>query len=460
VGVRAALVLLIVALAYASIDHGGFFRTGFRIVVLLVLVAASLSVIGRPASVRDLSAPLLAAASLALWYLVAAVIAGDVAAGAPAVELLVALAAVLVIVRRAGERERRLLLGAVLAVGTITAVTGWVGVVWRTTPLALPDACCGGVWRAASTITYANAAAAVLSACLLVTLALLATTARPRPLLLVAFVLLVGLLATLSRGGFIGLLGGVAVLAALDGRRAFVRGWPALVGALVAASALLPSLRLSESPHIALACTGLVTGAVVAVTSPRAIAVLMTAFALTVAVAPGFRQPLVDGWRTVEHGRFTATSPDRTQAVRVALRLARDHPVAGVGPGLVDLTWRTTELGVPVETHVRYAHNEYVQVLAEAGGIGFVILIGGLVVTGVVLWRRRRNADAVAAAGCIAALAAIGVSSSSDYLWHVPVIPLIGAVLVAVVLPGAATDHGRGDEPADVSTDSSRPTSS
>ena len=185
---------------------------------------------------------------------------------------------------------------------------------------------------------------------------------------------------------------------------------------------------------------GLVAGAVVAVASQRAVAVLITAFAFAVAVVPGLHHPLADGWRTVEHGRFTTTSPDRTQAVRAALRLARDHPIAGVGPGQVDLTWRATVLGTPLQEHLRYAHNEYVQVLAETGGVGFVILVGGIAATGITLWRRRRRTDAVAGAGCIAAIVAIAVHSASDYLWHIPVIPLIGAVLVAVVLPGCDTD--------------------
>jgi O-antigen ligase len=77
-----------------------------------------------------------------------------------------------------------------------------------------------------------------------------------------------------------------------------------------------------------------------------------------------------------------------------------------------------------------------VQVLAETGVVGFVILCFGVGATGIAVWRSRRKPGAVAAAGCLAAVVALAVHSATDYLWHIPIIPLLGAVLVAVVLPG------------------------
>jgi O-antigen ligase len=433
---RAAMALLFVALGYAAVDHGAFFRTGFRVVILVVLTAAVLSLSNVPASVKDLSGPVVAVLSLAAWYVVSAIAAGDAASAAPALEMLVAIAAVIVVVRRAPRRQRELLLRGVLCVGVVVALSGWIGFVWRTTPLALQDTCCGGIWRAASTITYANAAAAVLSASLLVALALLATTERPQLLRLVAFVLLVGVVATFSRGGWIGLLAGLVTLAALDGRRAFVRFGPALVGALIATASLLPSIRLSQSSHVVLASVGLFAGAAVAVMPARRVVIVGAVLALAVVVVPTIRRPAFDGWRAIAHGRFSASSPDRTRAFDAAIRLARDHPVTGVGPGRVDLTWSASVRGLPGQFHLRYAHNEYVQVLAETGVVGFVILCFGVGATGIAVWRSRRKPGAVAAAGCLAAVVALAVHSATDYLWHIPIIPLLGAVLVAVVLPG------------------------
>jgi O-antigen ligase len=321
----------------------------------------------------------------------------------------------------------------------IVAMTGWIGFVWRKTPLALTDTCCGRIWRAASTITYANAAAAFLTACLLVSLALLATAQRPWRLCLVAFGLAVGLLATLSRGSWIGLVAGLATLAALDGVRVFSRAVPVFVGAAVATSALLPSLHVSQSRHVALGCLGLLAGAALSVMPLRRSALVVCALALAAVVIPGSRHELLDGWRTVDQGRFTASSPDRTRALDAAFRIVREHPIVGVGPGLVDLTWDSTGLADPVEMHLEYVHNEYVQVLAETGAIGFVILVCGLAATGATAFRSRRNGDAVAASGCLAALVALGVHSTTDFLWHVPIISLTGALLVATVLPRPRT---------------------
>lgn len=437
----AAIAMLFVALVYAAVDHGGFFRTGFRVVVLLILAAVVLSLLGLPASARDLSAPLLAVSALALWYLVSAVVADDVAGAAPAVELLVSMAAVLVVVRRATPRERELILYGILFVGLIVAISGWVGLVWRRTPLAIQDTCCGGIWRAASTITYANGAAAFLTMCVLVALALLARARRTRPLLLVVFVLLLGLSATLSRGGWLGLLIGLVVLAALDGVRAFLRGWPAFVGAAVAAAALLPVLSLAHGRHIALACAGLVIGALITVMPAIWVAVAMAVLALGVAGVPGARHSVHDNWETIGRGRFTTSSPDRARAVDAAFRLARQHRVTGVGPGHVDLVWESPNPSFPDQMHGRYAHNEYVQVLAETGDVGFAVLVCGMAATGIAVWRRRRRPKPMAAAGCIAALVALGVHSATDYLWHIPVIPLTAAVLVAALLPNEEAER-------------------
>jgi O-antigen ligase len=436
----AAVSLLFVALVYAAVDHGGFFRTGFRVAVLLILAAAVLSLLRLPASARDLNAPLLAVSALALWYVVAAVVAGDVAGAAPALELLAALAAVLVIVRRATKRDRERLLYGVLFVGMVVAITGWVGLVWRRTPLAIQDTCCGGIWRAASTITYANAAAALLTMCLLVAVSLLARARRTRPLLLIVFVLLVGLLATLSRGGWLGFLIGLVVLAVIDGIGAFVRSWPAFLGAAVAAAALVPAMPLTHHPHIVLACAGLLAGALITLLPAVWVVTAMGALALVVVIVPGPRHSVRDNWETIGRGRFNTSSPDRTRALDAAFRLAGEHRVTGVGPGHVDLVWRSTDPNLPGLMHGRYAHNEYVQVLAETGDVGFAVLVCGLAATSVAVYRRRRSSESVAAAGCIAALVALGVHSATDYLWHIPVVPLTAAVLVAVLLPSDGTE--------------------
>ncbi len=436
----AAVALVAAALGDAAIDHGAFFRPGFRVVVLLVLAAGAISFASAAATARDVAAPIVALGALALWYVVAAAAAHDVAGVVPYVAMLAALSATFLVVRRASDRERQLLLGFVIVVGLVVAATGWIGFVGRTAPLALPDQCCGGIWRAASTITYANAAAAVLTMSFLVAFSLLATTTRPRGVRLVSFTLLLGLFTTLSRGGIIGLVVGLLVLAIVGDRTPFRRGWTVGVGAAVAAAALLPSLHVSQGRHVVLACIGAVVGAAISVSSARQAAIAVLSAATLAVAVPTVRMPMLDGLAAVAHGRVTADSPDRTRALDDAWRLARSHLVAGVGPGHVDVTWHEATPFGDVQLHLPYVHDEYVQVLVETGAPGFAVLVAGLAATGVAVVRRRRAPGVIAAAGCCATLAAVATESAFDFLWHVPIVPLLGTVIVATALADASGD--------------------
>jgi hypothetical protein len=92
----------------------------------------------------------------------------------------------------------RVVLGAV-AVGLFLAVVGWVAVAFRLEPWALPTA---GFWRASSTVTYANANAAMLVPLAVLVAALLAARPRSRPLAMSLTLLLAGCeLAELSSVG-------------------------------------------------------------------------------------------------------------------------------------------------------------------------------------------------------------------------------------------------------------------
>ena len=71
----------------------------------------------------------------------------------------------------------------------------------------------------------------------------------------------------------------------------------------------------------------------------------------------------------------------------------------------------------------------------------------GLGVLAYSIWRRRprRRAGQPSArfgrwVGVVAALSALGVHSAFDFLWHIPLIPLIGAALVGMVLADPPTE--------------------
>jgi O-antigen ligase len=87
-----------------------------------------------------------------------------------------------------------------------------------------------------------------------------------------------------------------------------------------------------------------------------------------------------------------------------------------------------------------YVHNEYVQVAAEFGLVGLVLLAVLLVAIARLLWRARTTDGAdVTCAGAAAATVAFAVHSGFDFVWHLPAIVLTVALLAGVVLPAPDT---------------------
>ncbi len=428
--------MLVAALAGALAAQGAYYGVGQWPVIVLLAGALLVSGRARPWSSSDTRfAPLAVCAVLAGWATVRAAAAGDVADGMGVVALLAAVAATVLLARRTTDVDA---LGvAAVALGVFTALTGWVGVAWRMSPWALEDQ---GLWRAATTMTYANAAAGVLAALALVALGHLAAHPRSRLTALSVCMVLTGLGATLSRGGLLAMAVGVAALAALLGARAVARvALAPVVGASVALAALVPSMSANADPHPVTASAGLVgglalTGWLLGGAGRRRAVVLVAALA----VALGLALASGDGWQggtAVRQGRFTAASPDRADAANAAFRLVGEHPVVGVGPGRATLSW----VGHDGTTLVaKYAHNEYLQVLAELGAVGLVVLLALFVTVARAVRETRPSHPSVPLwAGATAGLVALAAGSALDFLWHVPAVPLVGGLLVGITVPKA-----------------------
>jgi O-antigen ligase len=140
---------------------------------------------------------------------------------------------------------------------------------------------------------------------------------------------------------------------------------------------------------------------------------------------------LRDAGSAIARPRLTAASSDRVEETRAALRAVRADPVLGVGQRHLDLSWIGPDGSIAV---ARYAHNEYLQVLAELGIVGLGLLLGVLVVAGRAVARGREvTATPEMWAGVTAALVALAVHGVFDFGWHVPVVPLTGALLCGLV---------------------------
>jgi O-antigen ligase len=428
------LLILVAALAAAILGQGAYYTTGQRVVAVTLVLSTVAALWARPWTRRDAAlGPLVGCAALAGWAVLSAALGGRVVSARATVAMLVGVAAVLVVCRRSTPAQRDALAGAAVAIGVLAAATGWIGVAWRHTPWALPDQ---GLWRAATTFSYANAAAG-----LLVPLALLAVAqrvARPRsqPLVLGGCLLLVGVGATLSRGGAVALIVGLAVLAWLLRPARLLRAvGPCLLGATIALLGLAPSMPTSRPPQTALAVGALVAGLLVAVgmtvLGRRAIAVVVVGIAVMAAVL--LPRVLAGAPSAILDARASVASSDRVQAARAAFRVVELRPWTGAGPGRAALYW----VGADGRTlTIQYVHNEYLQVLAELGTIGLGLLLALLVAVARMVWRGRELVGTPATwAGVAAGLCALAVHSGLDFLWHLPAIPLTGAVLAGLTAP-------------------------
>jgi O-antigen ligase len=214
---------------------------------------------------------------------------------------------------------------------------------------------------------------------------------------------------------------------------------PILVGAAMGVAGLLPSVVDGAPARPLLAGAGALVGAAVVAMFVRwpdcpFVYLVGVGGVLAVAVVLSLHPTrLTDAFDRLRAARLTASSTDRTDEWRATLRLVRHRPVAGIGPGQFVLLYRASSGHTVTE---RFAHNEYLQLLAEEGAVGLLILAGGLVSTSLALVRSLRDKPFLAT-GALGALAALLVHSSFDYLWHIPAVVLLPLALVALPLSPA-----------------------
>jgi len=419
-----AVGVITAAIAFAALTKGAFYDHDRAL--LLGLVALPALVLFRPWRRPRVAAPQLAALALGVSAAVSGIVNGRSRAGLATAALLLAAAVLVESARRLRPTDRAQLADALVWLGAGVGLIGWWAVAVRWWPYALPDQ---GLWRAATTFTYANASAPFLVPLFLV------AVVRPGPVL-IPYALLVSVGATQSRGGVLALaLGAVVLLAAVpkhDRATTFTRLAAAGAGAAVAVTALLPLTPLAAAPNTALAVIALGGGALLA----HALAALPVRALLAMAgVAAVLTVYAVVSVPTVREARAGLNSQDRVDEAVAAFRTWQQHPLLGAGAG-IDFTYIAGDGRGPMRA--RFAHNEYLQLLAEQGLLGAVALAAGAAATGRALSRARHRLQDVPPplwAGCVAALAAFFAHSALDFIWHIPALPLLAAALLGLALP-------------------------
>lgn len=440
--------LLLAALSVSLVAQGAFYPRA-QLWVAGLLGAALLALPGLHRLARADRPVSLALAGLAGWAVIGAVLHHDPRAAVPYLALLIGVLAVMLACSGLDAGARDLVLTGLFGCGVLITLLGWLGLALHWQRWTWQGQ---GLWRASSTLTYPNATAIILAMLALVTLACLTETPRSTRLALGTTVLLTGLIATLSRAGLMAVAVGLLVLAVARGPRALLRaGWGPVLGAVVAAFGLVPTMTAS-SPRPVPAVMALAAGLAISVGAtalrPRGNGrrspfsrygwhspfsrygpVAVGGLAL---LALGFMLPRWSGVTAITGARLTVDDPERAASFHAALQVFQQHWLIGAGPSLPTLTW-TPGTGSRV---YRYAHNEYLQVLAELGIVGGVLLATLLATLLRRLYQRRRTGGAVSA-GTLAATAALAFHAGFDFVWHIPAIPLLAAALVGLASPEA-----------------------
>jgi hypothetical protein len=429
-----AMHVLVLGLSAGVLAQGGYHGPGRLVLVVAVGAAGVLALAGIRLRAAELGSPLvLAAGGLAAWAVVRGAASPQRLSGGPLALLLAGVVAVVLVVARLQPRQRNELVRALTVLGVVVAATGWIGVVWHREPWGLSN---DEVWRAASSLTYANAAAAVLVPLLLLSVGRLMSRPRDGGLAVATAATLVGAIATLSRAGAVSLGCGALVLVVLAGPRRVLSATAApLLGAAIAVVGMSGSLPLGSASGRPVAVVAMAVGmcSAAAVTRLQAPA---RAGVLAVVLGCGFAALVgVHGqWSSLSAVlavRVEAGSSTRVHVADAALDRVVEHPLAGVGPASSQVTWS----GVDGSTQaMRYLHNEYLEVLLALGAPGLVLLLALLAAAGATLRRAHQQLPSNALAAAVsAALAAAAVHAAFDFVWHVPVVPMLLAALLGLL---------------------------
>jgi len=407
----------------ATYRQGGFYRPDALAVTIaaLVLVVVSL-LIGVDRRGLAVAASV---GALAAWWLCTAAIHHHPMSFLPLGASIVGFLAVFLAMRGLATENRESAALGLAVLGAATAGAGLVAVALRWYPLAIPDQ---SLWRAAATLTYSNAAGSLMAIALLVGMGLDLRSRWPRVLICL---MAAGLVASESRGA--ALAGLVALpLIPLGSLKQAVR--PVVLGVIAGLLEVATSFGSTLQPVV----LGVVVVLVVlaGVVPPRS-RPLKIDRRVVVVVAGTSVVALVLAVVAL-HSEIALRLDPASTRVRgyewsAALAQWRTSPLIGVGP---DALLILRSMGRASGHFAHFAHNEYLQVLADAGLVGLSLL--GL--AGICVGRSVRRID-VGTSCAAAALVAAAVAACFDFDWHLPALAL--AAGWAAGLAGSGSDAAK-----------------
>lgn len=389
-----------------GIREGGFWHPDAFVAgvgAIAVLVAAAVT---NPLDRRALCV-VAALVLLALWWGVRAATAETMSAVLPLGASFIAFAGAFAAVRPLRGPGRQVAGLGVACLGAAGSLVGFVGLMWRWFPMAMPAQ---GLWRLSTTLTYSDAAGLVLGMCLLVALGV----DRPPWLVRVAVCLCAGgLLATQSRGAYVAF----AVACAIVPWRRYARFLvPLLAGVTLGVAAIATSPDLGLEPWLAVAVVGAV--AISAIPPVRVRTLAMSPRIQIAAVFVVLIGLVVSGLLLHHEIGLRALAPsdqDRSVEWATGWHQWAGAPIFGVGPDRL-LVFHAAD-----GTYAHFVHNEYLQIAADAGAVGLALLLAAVVS----IVQVTRRFDVLSSCAC-AALVCLAVGGIFDFDWHLTFVGFLG----------------------------------
>jgi hypothetical protein len=336
---------------------------------------------------------------LAGWWLFRAAATGAPGNFLPLGASMLAFAAAFAAVRPLRVQARQVAALSVACLGAAGAVVGFLGLIFRWFPMAMPAQ---GLWRLATTLTYSDAAGLVLAACLLVALG---TDLQPWLVRIAVCLCAGGLLATQSRGAYVAFACGCLLV---PWRRYVLFLVPLLAGlglgvaAIASSSDTAPVHWLGAVMVVAVAVSAAASRPIPGFAkSPRVRATLVVLLLCLLTGAALLMHHEI-GLRV-----FAPSDQDRSVEWAAALHQWQGAPFTGVGPD------KLLVFQAPDGTYAHFAHNEFLQIAADAGAVGLALLLA----SGVAVLRVVRRFDVLSSCAS-AALVCWVVAASFDFDWH------------------------------------------
>ncbi|MBI3596538.1 MAG: O-antigen ligase family protein [Nitrospirae bacterium] len=162
--------------------------------------------------------------------------------------------------------------------------------------------------------------------------------------------------------------------------------------------------------------------------------------------------PIIDRVQTLLRITEDHSMLARVEVWKDTAKLVSDHPLMGSGLGTFGVVYPAYKT-LPDQVFYEHTHNDYIQLLAETGWVGFGLSVGilgvlfGFIIAG---WRWRRSPWAKGLLmGLVTGLVALLIHGLTDFNFHIPA----NAVLFAVLL-GLAWNLARPEREEDTASES------